>query len=863
MDRPTAHDFRTEPRSIRTPDQRLRVFISSTLAELQPERAAARTAVESLRLAPVMFELGSRPHPPRSLYRSYLEQSDVFLGIYWQSYGWIGPGEEISGLEDEYRLSAGIPSLIYIKSPAPGREARLSELLDRIRADDRVSYKSFRDAEELGELIANDLVTLLAERFDATRAGDGPDRSVRRAPIPSAYTSIVGRSREREEILGMLGRPDVRLVTLVGPGGIGKSRLAIDVASAVAGEGVDVAFVLLETETSADAVLPGIARALGLRDIAHASVEAALVNALQSRRLLLVLDNMEQLLDASTDLVRLLNALPALTVLVTSRSPLRVRAEHVFEVGPLDVPADDAETADSPAVQLFSERAAAAHPGFRLTDADARTIARICRRLDGLPLAIELAAARVRSLAPAEVLTRLDSAWSLLTDGARDLPPRQRTIRSTIGWSVDLLDERARIALAALAVFTGPFTREAAEFVLAGVPGTDPSALDALADASLLQQRERGGVRLFTLLSLVREFALDLEGGPAPGEEGPTERWVTYYRGVMANAAGRLSGDGQVEWLRRLNAETENVTQVLRFLIDARRIREAAELAWSMYLFVWMSGMLGLMQAWMTEMLASAEREGVPIDPRSEAVGLYYTSAVGFWQDPERDVVPGLTRSADLFAQTGDAASAALARISIGLAFLARPEGPDVSAAERTVGDAVAGFRDGGDRWGEAMALVVLGRVDMMRGALEDATSRFARSLELAEQEHELLGIAIARHHRGWVRFAGGDLAGAEADFGAGLDGSLMLEHDEGVAYGLEGLGGVAAARGDAECAGLLLGSAGAVRRRTGLVNTANFAPYTPLLEAMRTDGRGALLDDALARGATMAPREVLDAVHG
>jgi len=159
---------------ISTPDRRIRVFISSTLGELADERRAARAAVTELRLTPVMFELGARPHPPRELYRAYLAQSEVFVGLYWERYGWIAPGEQISGLEDEYRLSGGRPKLIYVKTPAPDREPRLSELLARVEADDTASYKVFGDASELSQLLADDLAVLLTERFDAAAAEAGP-----------------------------------------------------------------------------------------------------------------------------------------------------------------------------------------------------------------------------------------------------------------------------------------------------------------------------------------------------------------------------------------------------------------------------------------------------------------------------------------------------------------------------------------------------------------------------------------------------------------------------------------------------------------------------------------------------------------
>ena len=224
------------PASIRTPDQRIRVFLSSTLRELEPEREAARAAIESLRLAPVMFELGARPHPPRSLYRAYLAQSDIFVGVYWESYGWVAPDEQISGLEDEYRLSGSLPHLIYIKHPAPERDPRLDDLLNRIRSDDHSSYRGFQTPAELAELIVADVATLLADRFDASRAPArratrvGARASRRRSRASSAAAT------EHDRLIEMLGTPGVRLVTIVGPGGIGKSRLAIEVAETIAAD---------------------------------------------------------------------------------------------------------------------------------------------------------------------------------------------------------------------------------------------------------------------------------------------------------------------------------------------------------------------------------------------------------------------------------------------------------------------------------------------------------------------------------------------------------------------------------------------------------------------------------------------------
>src|SRR5215470_3768130 len=216
---------------IRTPDQRLRVFVSSTLGELAEERRAVLHAISTLRLTPVLFELGPRPHPPQELYRAYLAQSDIFIGLYWQRYGWIGPDMDISGLEDEFRLSASMPRLLYLKTPAPDREARLTAMIAELQAKGTVSYRSFRTPRELGRLTRDDLAVLLSERFaaragGASRPASSTSSGGRRIPrsLPAASTSLIGREHEIADVAKLLETPGVRLVTLTGPGGIGKTR---------------------------------------------------------------------------------------------------------------------------------------------------------------------------------------------------------------------------------------------------------------------------------------------------------------------------------------------------------------------------------------------------------------------------------------------------------------------------------------------------------------------------------------------------------------------------------------------------------------------------------------------------------------
>src|SRR5579864_4919663 len=319
----SSHEKNSAP-AIRTPDQRLRVFVSSTLQELAPERAAVRQAIARLRLSPVMFEIGARPHPPREVYRAYLAQSDVFIGIYWQKYGWIAPGEDVSGLEDEYRLCGDKPKLIYIKTPAPDREPQLTQLLDQVRADDHVSYKSFRTAAELRRLVSDDLALLVTERFvfassrtslpELETAATGTVGADRKA-VPLQTTSFVGRDVELSQVRALVGR--TRVITLTGPGGVGKTRLALQVASELADNYAGgVCVVDLAALLQSELVPQAIADALDVREEPGRALLDTLEAGLESRHLLLVLDNCERVVEGCARTVdRLVHACPKIDVL--------------------------------------------------------------------------------------------------------------------------------------------------------------------------------------------------------------------------------------------------------------------------------------------------------------------------------------------------------------------------------------------------------------------------------------------------------------------------------------------------------------------------------------------------------------------
>ncbi len=365
-----------------------------------------------------------------------------------------------------------------------------------------------------------------ARRPSVGRAAAEPTRRV----LPTSLTPIIGREDEVEDIAALLRRDDVRLLTLTGPGGVGKTRLAVEGAGRAGPAFADgVAFVALAPLQDPDLVPSVLAEALGVKDAAGASLMDALTRHLQEMELLLLIDNLEHLLPAAPLVADLVGECPRLTVLATSRAPLRLMGERQFPVPPLFF-----GERDSPAVRLFCERAVAVAPSFELTAANASAVEEICRRLDGLPLAIELAAARVKLFPPDALLDRLDRRLQLLSGGARDLPERQRTLRDTVAWSHDLLEVDERALFGRLAVFAGGFTLEAAEAVC----GT---------------AMPEGGDVLETLASLVDNSLLVSRSGASAGREGGEPRFAMLET-IKEYATERLRSSGEAEGMHRAHA---------------------------------------------------------------------------------------------------------------------------------------------------------------------------------------------------------------------------------------------------------------------------------------------------------------------
>jgi len=847
---------------IRTPDQRVRVFISSTLDELAPERQTAREAIAQLRLTPVLFESGARPYPPRELYQAYLAQSDIFVGLYWQRYGWVAPTMQVSGLEDEYQLSGAKPKLIYIKTPAHEREPRLQDLLDRIRAEDTASYQKFATPEELCERIANDLAQLLTERF--TSPAEAPV-AARLATLPMPRSRLIDREQELVQAKTLLQEEDVGLVTLTGPGGVGKTRLALQVAADLAPQFADgVAFISLAALRDPLLVVPTVARALGLSETGHEAVDVRLMEYLRPRRMLLVLDNAEQLVAAAAPLAaQLLDAAPRLTLLVTSREPLRVRDERVVAVLPLALPDSEhlpnLETlAQVPAVALFVERAQEAKPDFTLTSENAATIVEICQRLDGLPLALELAAARLSLLTPAPLLARLEHRLPILTRGARDLPERQQTLRNTIAWSYDLLEADEQQLFRRLAVFAGGFTLEAVEAVCvfdaartsSSSEVAEGAALDQLAqllDKSLVQaQQGTGGEPRFTLLETIHEYAQEqLE---ASGEVAAVQqRHADYFLQLAEEADPHMFSPERDVWMERLDREDANLRAALAWSKADRnavqtglRLVGALSFYWSLRGSVregrtWLEGMLECTDGtdrsaargqalygagWLDwaegdyQAASLLAEESLSIvremgDKRAIGNAEELLGLVRMGQRNSAAALPLLEESRTLFKDLGDGWSEAMSLYLLGMAAYFSG---DRAAARAHYEESLRLFQEQGDVFGVTLLVSALEVVGLPQGGEETARSLYEQSLPLlrASKDRGRLGMILINMGDVWLHQYGGEQQ-AQMLFQQGLQlwqDMQRVDDGLGIVRGLAGLAEVAAAQGQAERAGRLFGAA-------------------------------------------------------
>jgi len=731
---------------IRTPDYRVRVFVSSTMGELAAERTAARDAIQKMRLSPIMFELGARAHPPRSLYRAYLDQSDIFVGIYWQNYGWTAPDMAVSGVEDEYVLSGSKPRLLYVKQPAPDREPRLGDLLARIEAENVASYKRFTTPDQLLELVANDVAVLLTERFvsDHEQTAASPTRFDN---LPAVRTDIVGREQEIAAACEALRREGAGVVTLTGLGGTGKTRIALEVARTLRDE-LEHGVCLVDLASVRDPALIAstVAAALGVAESPGRSTADALTDSLRHRQMLLVLDNFEQVVRGAPMVTALMAACPRLRVLVTSRQALHVRGEKELPVPPLPVGA-----ADSAATRLFLERARDVRPDFGAGPDDADAVVEICRRLDGLPLALELAAARARVLSPKAMLARLDRRLTLLTGGAQDLPERQRTMRAAISWSHELLDAGERALYRRLAVFRGGFGLDAAEAVAAGHEIPDVlEGISSLVSKSLVRAGDADGAPWFSMLATVNEHALECLD--ESGEAAATwERHARHYADFVRREEEQLQKRARTRWLTHLSTELDN----LRAACDWGLAHDpglALKVTMAVGYFWYFTGRGAEGSQRMAAAVAGADGK---VDAHTYARGICSLGMISIAGNDFPRARESLDRARALLAELNDPLWLGRALCFRGLITHI---GGDPRGGLGLLGEALAAFRSAGERWEEAQALVFVGNASLTLGDAAGAESSYKQSLAIYESIGEPWG-------RTNVLNGMSDLAAHEGDF--------------------------------------------------------------------------------------------------
>jgi predicted ATPase len=654
--------------------------------------------------------------------------------------------------------------------------------------------------------------------------------------LPMQPTPLLGREEQVVALTALLRRPEVRLVTLTGLGGIGKTRLAVQVAADLVEDFADgIWFVRLSRLVDPALVVPTIAQTLGLQEQESQPFAEVLRAHLADRSLLLVLDNFEQVVAAALDVAGLLAASPGLRVLVTSRIRLHLRGEREYVLGPLPLPETGAEQqppehlSQYAAVALFVERAQAARSDFAVTSANAPAIAEVCAQLDGLPLAIELAAARVKLLPPEALLARLSGQLKLLTGGARDAEERQQTMRATLAWSERLLASEERVLFRRLAVFVGGNTLEAAEAVCAAPAGIEPVGLDVLdglstlVDQSLVQQRtesDEGGEPRFGMLHVIREYALERLEASDGGKEAEVLRraHAAYILALAERAELEMVGPREGAWLGRLEGEHDNLRAVLRWARERGEVETGLRLVAALRGFWWGRAHLSEGRQWVEGLLALAAgaglEEGAPlIAERVRARALLAGGTLAVWQGDAAAAGPWLEAAAALAQAVGDLHTAGEALNELGI--LAAHQG-DWGRAARRYEDSLALWRPLGDESGIGLALNNLGDVAIHLGDLERAEAALVEALARSRTVGDQGMLAACLVNLGWVARLRGEVARAEALQREALVLARDLGDPRRCAELLEHVASTAAAAVQGARAARLLGAAAAVRKTIG-----------------------------------------------
>ena len=866
---------------------------------VQPAHADATAAISLTSVGIVMGTLGYMS-PEQARGEVLDARSDIFsLGctIYEAATGKVPftGSSTLAVMEATWKQDAPPPSRIRPELPAD-----LDAILGRAMAknrDDR--YSSARE---------------LADVLDGLREGtegrsgavSGSRAIVTRGPsnLPAALTSFIGRKRELAEVRRLL--QTTRLVTLSGPGGCGKTRLAIQVASDTLPEVPDGGWLVELAALNDPALVPqSVATVLGVREEPGRSIAETLAESLASKTLLLVLDNCEHLSAACATLAgSLLTSCPNLRIVATSQEPLGVPGEVLWRIPMLGVPelrGTGAATRDAvgryEAVRLFVDRASAAHAAFQLTDQNAAAVAQICRRVDGIPLAIELAAARVKVLAPDQILARLEDRFKLLTGGSRTVLPRQQTLRAAVDWSYDLLGPGERTLLNRLSVFAGGFTLEAAEQICGDESLDSLDVLDmvsTLVDKSLVVPEEQSDGRVrYRLLETIRDYGRErLE---AAGERPAfLARHATFYLAFAEEAEPELTGSSQALWLDRLEREHENLRQAMTTFEGAKDAERGLTLGRALWRFWWVRGrwaegrkrLASLLSVESStprssarsralhaatvlargegdydaarplgeEALAIARESG---DQRATALALFELANIAGDQVDEEAARRGYESALPLFREVGDKPGISGCLHNLGV--LAEDTG-DYAAARLLYEEGLAINREIGYRSREAASLNGLGGVAYYEGSLERSRACHLQALAIQGELGDSRGTAFSLRELGEVATALAD-AHAAADF---LKQSLEIYqtlHDrQGIATAIEGLAALSASKGEPERAVTLSGAAQALRDS---IQAPIAGPDMKRLERYLQPARlalGGAAEGALERGRALTQDEAIEA---
>ncbi|MDQ6693046.1 MAG: tetratricopeptide repeat protein [Chloroflexota bacterium] len=745
-------------------------------------------------------------------------------------------------------------------------------------------------------------ITILGSNAQERRAGK----------LPSEPSPIVGREREIEAACNLLRQDGVRLVTLTGPGGTGKTRLGVQVAGKLPDAFEDgVFFVALAAVSDPALVSASIAQALGLMETGDVPLIQNLKNYLYGKNILLVLDNFEQVLESAVTVADILSDAPGLKVLVTSRARLHIRGEHEFPVPPLALPdirhlPPLERLAQYEAVRLFIERATALKPDFSLITQNAPAVAEICVRLDGLPLAIELAAARTKILSPEAILSRLGSRLKLLTGGEKDLPARHQTLRNAIEWSYDLLDEEEKALFRRVSIFSGNRSLEAIEAICGpwsgqSSPGPagnrggftlealDVDILDGLAslvDKNLLRSPSTAneGEPRFEMLETIQEYArekLAQEGGTGTLQQ----RHADYFLLLAERAEPELRGSKQVEWVQRLEVEHDNLRAALKWLLETGETERTLLLSAGLTQFWKMHGHLTEGRNWLEAALAVSS---VPTTAHARAL-----MAVGTLASTQGDYVrarTALEESVEMFRKLQDKVSIAHSLRNLGnearlrgdydTAYSSFKEGlaiarelrdkwsianflSDLGIVTQTLGDdAAAGSlyeeslqikRELGDKRGIAMTLVNLGELARAAGQYEPAYALYSEGLTLARELGDRSGIGMVLHNLGHVAYHREEYEHALDLFTESLSIFYELRNKRDVAYCLAALGGLFGAQGRPERAVVLFSATQALSKTiSSHLDAADLIEYERNITAAHSQLSQVAWDRAWERGQAM-----------